>query len=324
MRTLAGLALASLIALEALRHGLGQATANWHERDQWDAITTEYAHSYYTTAPETLCKRLRIDIGILQHLILQLPDDRDLNRAAASLSMVLAICLTSTNEIWLAQRWWGTARDAADRSGDLDLAVMVRSQQTVKGLYDGSSPTRVLALSEETLTLAGDRVCPGVAGVLAGRAQALAICGRRDEAAAVVQAVEAVTARMPDRRLGDNSMFGWPEHRLRHTESFVYTEIGSVGRAMAAQDRALEIYPASQTSNRAMVQMHRAACLVSEGHIAAGLHYATNTLDTVPTDHHDQLLYEVARRTIAKLPLQERHRPGANDLRDRLTALPVR
>jgi hypothetical protein len=115
-------------------------------------------------------------------------------------------------------------------------------------------------------------------------------------------AVEAATARMPGRRLGDDSVFGWPGHRLRHTESFVCTEIGDVVRAAAAQERALEICPASQAGNRAMVQMHRAACLVAEGDIATGLHYVTDALDTVPTDQHDQPLYEVARRTVARLP----------------------
>lgn len=328
MRALAGfVALGStppLAALEALRHGLRQAADTRHDRDQWDAIVAEYAHSYYTTTPETLRERLGVDIGILQHLLVEQPDDRDLNRAAANLSMVLAICLTASNEIWLAQRWWGTAHEAVERSGDLGTAVMIRREQAVKGFYDGSSPARVLALSDKALALAGDRVCPGTAGALAARAQALARCGRRDDAAAALRAVNTITERMPDRWLADESMFGWPEHRLRHAESFVYTEIGDVGRATAAHDRALEIYPATQAINRAMVQMHRAACLVGDGHIGTGLRYATESLDALPAEQHSQLLYSVARRAVAKLPPQERHRPEANDLRDRLIALPAR
>src|SRR5262249_2418413 len=154
----------------------------------------------------------------------------DLARAAAHLSMVLAITLTSTGQTWMARRWWRTARGAADKSGDLGVRVMTRSQEAVKGLYDGRALSSVLALADETIALAGQRVCPGVAGVLAGRAQALAISGRRDEAAGAVRAVEEITARMPGTALADESMFGWPEHRLRHTESFVYTEIGDTGR----------------------------------------------------------------------------------------------
>nr|WP_307937093.1 hypothetical protein [Salinispora arenicola] len=46
-------------------------------------------------------------------------------------------------------------------------------------------------------------------------------------------------------------MFGWPEVRLRHTESYVYTHLGHTQRALAAQDRALELYPADLGRERA-------------------------------------------------------------------------
>jgi transcriptional regulator with XRE-family HTH domain len=324
IRTLTGLALSTppLVGLEILRQGLGHAIGN--DRDQWNRITADYAQSYYTTPPDVLCERLGVDIGILQQLLASCPNDRDLARAAANQSMVLAITLTSVGQTWMARRWWRTARDAADKSGDLGVRVMTRSQEAVKGLYDGSPLSSVLTLADETMTLAGRRVCPGVAGVIAGRAQALAISGRREEAADAVRAVEAITAKMPATDLADESMFGWPEHRLRHTESFVYTEIGDTKRAMVAQDIALRLYPDSHAGNRAMVQMHRASCLIQSRHVGDGVRYATDVLDALPVERHDQLLYEVARRVVAVVPHEENRRPECDDLRDRLVVLPGR
>lgn len=273
---------------------------------------------------DVLCEQLSVDIGILEQVMAWYPDDRDLERAAARLAMVLAITLTSTGQTLMARRWWRTARAAADKSGDLGLRVMTRSQEAVKGLYNGHPASSVLALADETVALAGRRVCPGTAGVLAGRAQALALMGRNDEAADAVLAVEELTARMPGAALADESMFGWPEHRLRHTESFVYTEIGDARRAAAAQDTALQLYPASHSINRAMVQMHRASCLIQERYVDDGVRYASDVLDALPVEKHSQLLYEVARRAIATVPHDERGSPECDDLRDRLAALPGR
>jgi hypothetical protein len=324
VNTLSGLALAAtpLVRLEALRQGLGHAIGV--DRDQWNRIANDYAHDLYSTPHAALCEQLSVDIWILERLLASFPDDRDLERAAAILSMVLAITLTFAGQTWTARRWWRTAREAADKSGDLSVRVMTRSQEAVKGLYDGRPLSHVLSLLDETMALAGQYVCSGLAGALAGRAQALAISGRHREAADAVRHVEEITARMPRAALADESLFGWPEHRLRHTESFVYTEIGDIGRAMNAQERALRVYPDTHATNRAMVQMHRASCFIRDRHVSDGVRYASEVLDALPVEKHDQLLYEVARRAIATVPQNECRRPEFGDLCDRVAALPSR
>ena len=195
---------------------------------------------------------------------------------------------------------------------------MARSQDAIKGLYDGRSLSVVLSLANETVAIGGGRACPGTAGVLAARAQGLALAGRGAEATTAVNAVEEMTDRMPAEALADESPFGWPEHRLRHTESFVYTEIGDTSRAMAAQDRALELYPANHTTNRSLVQMHRASCLIREGHVGGGLRYAADVLDGLPKDRHDHLLKEMARRVLSVVPDRDRRRSEANELQERI------
>jgi hypothetical protein len=122
------------------------------------------------------------------------------------------------------------------------------------------------------------------------------------------------------------SMLGWPEVRLRHTESYVYTHIGDTARAMAAQDRALELYGADPAlaRERAQMRMHRASCLIQDGHIPDGLRYAADTLDDLPADHHNALLYQVAHQVLTVLPAAEKGRVEAADLAERIRALPAR
>src|SRR5690606_18338406 len=96
-------------------------------------------------------------------------------------------------------------------------------------------------------------------GLHAGRAQLLAMLGRSSEARAEMRRVVDITAQLPEVKAGeDESVWAWPEHRLRHTESFVYTHIGDVRAASAAQDRAVALYPPSHARLRTQVELHRA------------------------------------------------------------------
>jgi hypothetical protein len=324
IQALTGLAMAAppLMRLEALRRGLGYAVGS--DRAQWDAVVTDYANDFYTTPHTDLRDQLAVDIGIVQQLLVISPQDRDLHRAAAYLAMILAITLTSTGQFWPARRWWHSAHEHADTSGDLEVRVMTRSQQAVKALYIGHPLPDVLALTDQTVALAGDRVSAGLAGVIAGRAQTLAIMGRRDEAIDAVRTVEQMTAQMPTATVTDESMFGWPEHRLWHTTSFVHTEVGDTRSAMTAQDRALDLYSINHAMNGAMVQMHRASCLIQDGDITGGVRHVADVLDALPVEHHNALVYDVARRALSAVPDRERGRAEFSDVRYRVLALPSR
>jgi hypothetical protein len=136
--------------------------------------------------------------------------------------------------------------------------------------------------------------------------------------------VEQLTGKMSSSALTDESLLGWPEHRLRHTESFVYTEVGDNTKASAAQDRALTLYrTADQSGNRAMVQLHRAACIIRDKNVGDGMRHIVEVLDTVPTANHNTLLYAVARRALGVVPPTEQHHAEYSYLRDRLLALPA-
>jgi hypothetical protein len=111
----------------------------------------------------------------------------------------------------------------------------------------------------------------------------------------------------------EEPMLGWPEVRLRHTESYVYTWLGDTARAYAAQERALQLYPGALLREWAAMLMHRATCIVRDGDVGGGLAYAGTVLDDLPTEHHTDLVYAVARAAVAAVPESDRGRREARE-----------
>ena len=308
-----------LTSLEALRHGVGQALGS--DVDEWDRIVADYGRAYYRTPPDTLMQQLSTDLAVLQ-TITAADDGRNrarLSRAAAQLSIIVALLLTQTGQAHMARRWWTTARRVADESRHPDTRVLARAWDVVNGCYDGRPLAEVIDRSNEGVALAGTSATAGVAGLWAGRAQALALAGRRDEAVEAVRQVADVTDRLDPAVVADvESMWGWPEHRLRHTESYVHTHVGNPPEAGAAQDRAMALYPPCQARLRAQVGLHRASCLIQDGHVPDGLRYAADLLDGLPAEQHNGLLYEVARHVVGVVPAGERRRSEHVELEARI------
>ncbi|MEV1289570.1 helix-turn-helix transcriptional regulator [Micromonospora sp. NPDC049679] len=327
LQVLAGMAAAGtspLVSLEALRQGLGQALDADH--DSWRAVVAEYGRAYYTTPPTTLAEQITADLTVLQQMISVESGVRreGLIRASSQLSVLLAMALSATGDTHLAARWWASARLAARQSHDIDTEVLVGAWEMVNAIYAGRPLSRVIVRADETIALAGTRVNAAVAGVLAGRAQALALVGRSGDAETAVQQVARVTDAMPNGVVADEeSVFGWPEHRLRHTESFVHTHTGNTEAAMAAQDRALALYPACQVRLRTQVQLHHATCLVKRGEIGDGVRRAAQLLDELPGEHHTTNLRRVATQLIAAVPAAEQRRPEVRDMSARLADGPA-
>src|SRR5207245_1531165 len=116
----------------------------------------------------------------------------------------------------------------------------------------------ILDRAAEATSIAGPLDSAGLAHLYAGLAQTLAVAGRPGEALAALGRAADVTERLPARVVADEgSMLGWPEVRLRHTESYVHTWLGNTRHAYAAQEAALQNYPESLARDRAKMLLHR-------------------------------------------------------------------
>lgn len=321
LRGLTALAMGAppLTALEAVRQGISQAVDG--DVDAWRQVVEDYGRAFYVTGPDEFLERLGADLTVLQTMIAARTSvrQRALIGVAAQLSVLVAMTLSATGRTQLASRWWSSARLHAEQSDDVAVRVFVGSWSVVSALYEGKPPASVLDQADGVVRLAANRADAAVAGLLAGRAQALALAGRGAEAVRAIDAVRQVSDRVPTDLVGDaESLFGWPEHRLRHTESFVFTHVGEVPAALAAQDRALELYPAVQARLRAQVMLHRAQCLLGSGDVAGGLGLAAQVIDGLPHRHHNEVLYKVVAQVIAAIPERERRRNDALALYDRV------
>jgi transcriptional regulator with XRE-family HTH domain len=321
LRTIGALAAGAgpaAVTLESLRQGIDTTLGNDH--DEWRQIVADYGHAFYRLPPNALLDQLAVDLHVLRSAMAVQSGRRPyLSTVAAQLSVLVALLLAGAGDQHQARRWWATANRAADRSGDLDTRILVGAWQVVNGCYNRQPVEQAITLSDPLTALAAGRWTAAAAGLYAGLAQALAAAGRHDEAATCVRTVADITDRLPAHAAADvDSLWGWPEHRLRHTESYVYTHIGHLAHAEVAQDRALALYPAVQTRLRAQVELHRAARLIRGGDIPDGLRHAADVLDVLPTDQHNGRLYGVARQVIAAVPAADCRRHEVAELEARL------
>lgn len=310
-----------LLGLEQLRHHLlGSILDQSHELDEWQAIAWDYSCSYATTPPATLLEDLTTDLLVatiqLRHLTSDDPQRRDLSRVLAQLGVFIAQTMGNLGNLHAAYRWWRFARRMADASTDSEVRVWVRGRQVIRSLYERRPLHTVVELADEAANIS-PTAGMGTGSVLMGRAQALAMMGRQQEAQAAMRTVYSALDRLPARVTDDtNSMYGWPEYRLRHGESFVYTYLGDVRRAESAQSQAIALYPYDYFRERAQVRLHQALRLVRSGDLDAGISHAVDALSEIPQSQQIEVILEVARSVARAVPGTEQNRVGLSELKE--------
>jgi len=306
--------------LEATRHGLAASFGRVPGEAEWQAVVAAYAQDVFTTSPADLLSELTADLELLRHTAAAASDRTTsaLALPAARLAVVMALVLAALGRRRDARRWWRTARDTADRTGDPRTRVLVRGWEAGVGLYTQRPLPDVLALTGQALAITVEPCGAEGAGLLAARAQILARSGRDADARQTLLQLADVTAALSP---GDTSLFGWPEFRLCHTESYVYTVLGDHLAAYDAQDRAFELYPPELCGEQAMVHLHRASCLVAAGELN-GLGYAMRVLVELPDHCHNELLYDVAGRVLTAVRPGDLAKPVVRDYRELLLHRP--
>ena len=310
-----------LVHWEALRHGICAAVDP--DLDQWDQIVADYGNAYYRQPADQVLATLRADLTVVQTMagVAAGAARNHLLQVMARLSVLVAQSMVAAGQTLVAARWWRNAQSYADKSGDADSIVLTRAWDVVNGCYDGRPPAETLRLADDVLPLTHGRATSASCGLLAGRAQALSLAGEHTEAIATVRQLNDLAEQLPSSVTRDTgSLWGWPEHRLRHTEAWVYAHAGQVPEASRAREQAEQLYPASLLRLRTQVQLHHAAALIRGGCIPDGLRQAADALDQLPSDQHNELLRTVARQVTGAVPAQERNRPMYRELTERVVA----
>jgi hypothetical protein len=311
--------------LEALRHGvIADAGGEGADLNDWEAITWEYGRTYATTPPQALLESLIADLQVASAQLSRLRTDsaeRDLRRVIAHLAAFTAQTLSNLGNTRASHRWWRAARQAADAADHPETRVWVRGREIIRGLYEHRPVGHLLHLCDEAIAITA-APGTGTGSVLMGRAQALAMVGARDQATQALRQLYAVLDRLPDHVTTDtDTMYGWPEYRLRHGQSFVYTHLNEQARAKQAHDTALSLYPPHMFRERALVQLHRALGMVRYGDVTTGTNHARQIVTDLPENHRIDMVLELARAVSRAVPDQQQRRPEVTNLNDVL-ALP--
>lgn len=323
LRTMGALAASPLplVQWEALRQGMAAAVDS--DLDQWDQVISDYGVDYYRLPADHIMSNLRADLTVLQpHIAVATGAERDrLLRAASRLSVIVALNMAAAGNALAASRWWRDAHKYAEDSRDPDSIVFARAWEVVNGCYNGRAPSRVVARADDVLALVDGQPSAASCGLLAGRAQALSLAGRHAEAISTVHQLTDLAGQLPAIVINDvDSLWGWPEHRVRHTEAWVYGHAGNLNEAARAQEQAVSLYPSRMARLRTQVRLHHAGALIRNGHISDGLRLAADLLEELPTEQHNGPLRAVVQQVIEAVPLEERRRPTFKELTDRATA----
>ena len=306
--------------LEATRHGLAGSFGQVPATDEWAVVIATYSRDFATTAPADLLAELTADVELLRAAAGSSQAPATLAMSAAELAMVMALTLASLGKARAAWRWWRTARDTADSSGDMATRSLARSLEAIHGLYERRPRPELLELADQAFALAEQP--DQIARALAARAQVLAVAGRAEEARLALREAVAVTVALPAEVLGDTSLFSWPAYRVHCVGSHVYTSIGDTAAAYEAQDRAFDLCPAEYLRDRAELQLQRARCLVQDGEVAAGLATAMRVLVELPDRCHTEFVYAAAGRVLSVVPAVDLGRPAVRDYRELMVRRP--
>ncbi len=139
--------------LEAVRHDLHRFLADERATagvDEWQAIALDYGQTYLTKAPTTLLQALLVDLHGVELAMHRHPDEtaqRKLLQAGALLAAFTAQTVANLGDLVEAQRWWRTARQAADEAADPYTMFWIRGREIVHAGYERRPVSAILGSS---------------------------------------------------------------------------------------------------------------------------------------------------------------------------------
>lgn len=217
---------------------------------------------------------------------------RHLLCACSYLSGLVALTLLKLDDPG-ARDWWRTGRAAATQAEDRPTLAWIYAQESYQLYYSGDWDGAV-ELAARAQQLAGGLPC--VADALAAplEARVHALAGRRDDVVDALRRAERAVARLaPEDR--QPSALGYDEAQLAFHSGNAWTSLHETQQAWDQQQRALELYPQENRTDRTLILLDRAACLSWDGDAAAGAQLATDTVMALPDEYRSPLILYRAR-----------------------------
>ncbi|WP_121434133.1 XRE family transcriptional regulator [Actinomadura pelletieri] len=279
---------------------------------EWEGAVREYGLLLSQQPAGSQIKDLTADIiGVGELLKRDKAHRADLLRISAGLSALLAIQLGDIGERRGARMTWGTARRAADASGDRDLRVWTRTREAEEGFWYGVPRQEIAVRVAEAMHIADGAACGGLPRAYCVRASVAAEQGDKTTARKTMDGLAELFDRLPDSVTSDPAIFGWSESRLRWNQAYIYTLIEDT-RAHRALDGAVDLYPPGTLGPVANLTVIRAMGAINSGDVDTGLDQTRAVLQDLPVSACRR---HMTRQILHRLPEWARPLPEARELR---------
>ncbi|XVU24258.1 hypothetical protein ACQPZJ_44690 [Actinoplanes sp. CA-054009] len=315
--------LAPAVVLELSRLGLSDAMATRGDISaaEWEEIVAEHGFAYMTTPPGELLEQLMIDVLAIQYAVDGEPEDsvraRELRRCAALLAALTAMTLANLGQLREGRRWWRTARTLADRTQDSATQAWVYGREIVRALYEARPIGAIIKMVNSFESSVPPAPPEAMLEFVTGKAQALALAGRSEEAEACLPALERICGGLPSSVIADgDSIFGWSLDRLKFTESYVYSFIGEYPKAAEAQAAAIGLYAPTYTRGPAQIELQRAICLARVGDSTQASAHAKTIIGGLDSGDRIRPVVDLGYRVLAAIPHKDQNLPEVRDYQE--------
>ncbi|MER5645860.1 helix-turn-helix transcriptional regulator [Streptosporangium sp. NPDC002524] len=290
---------------------------------EWEETVWEYGLQMTHRPPAKVIADLSLDYVAFQQVVPAHTSARDMDRwyrVNARFAFIMADALGSAGHARDSRHWWGSARRAAEQTGDHHVLAMAHASEAVQGLYEDRPLALVMSRADDALALTNGQPCLATARALGARAHALTLIGDHASAYASLDRQADVFEALPGSVTQDQlSMDGWPEFRLLHTRSLIYAMSGHPA-AESAQREALAAHPAGRPRQTVQVRLHEVITAVRDGDIEERLEQAHRMVRTLG-QNANQFVLRTARSVADAIPSAEQSRSAVIDYRRQL-ALP--
>lgn len=242
-----------------------------------------------------------------------------LSELTAMLATLIADALMKLGDLTRSQAWYGTARNAADDSGNAELRARVRAQAAMLPYYYGPLEAAVALAREARMICRGKPTATG-AFAAAAEARALAKLGDTKSAEAALRYAEAMFEHSGPGG-DDNDAFSFPERRFLLYRSGTLTALGHTSQARRVQEQALNLYPVKTGIDPALLNFEKAIGLAHDRSPTEACELAGATFIRILPAHRTPIVEERARDVIEALPRTIRGSRAARELRE-ILALP--
>ncbi len=284
--------------------------------DDWHLTCDDHLYAVRTRPPGEVRRELVIDLLALDRE-LKTADARErieLQRVQAALATLHANVLTRLGEHGSAIRWWRTAKAAADTTGDLELRLGVRATETGHARYGQRSPAAVLHLVQISQAIAGAGPSLGRALLKCSEGKALSALGRHGEAKHALHTCEDLLSAASVQC--DIMRDYWTGGQLQFARLIISAAAGDESRVQVAVDDSLAVL--DRTADHpytTQVQLQSALCTVVNGGTDRGAGEAVEILDALPLAQRSHMIMETGKTVWRAVPVEQRDRPAARELR---------